>query len=109
MSMILGCSPQHRRTTDIDEFHELLHWQAFSRFLEEGIEIHHNDIDGIDALFGHDFQMAFVIPATQQSSVDLRMKGFYPTVQDFFSPRVFGDFGHIHALFTQGFISSSRG
>jgi hypothetical protein len=80
--VVLGGGTQHRRPTDVDVLDgggdfagRVLH-----SFLE-GIQIHHQQIDGGDAMLLHD--RVILSAATEQSTVDFRVQGLDPPVHDF--------------------------
>ena len=89
--MVLGRSPDHRRASDVDILDCLLvgavgpgHGRG------KWVEIHCEQIDGLDAVLAHDLFIHSAAP--EKSAVDLRMKGFDAASHDFGKAGVLGDF-----------------
>jgi hypothetical protein len=82
VGVVLGGGTQHRRPTDVDVLDGGGDTAGRVRhgFLE-GIQIHHQQIDGGDAMLRHD--RVILSAATEQSTVDFRVQGLDTPVHDF--------------------------
>ena len=79
--VILRRSANHCGTANIDIFDRI--FQGNVRLLDrcfEGIKIHNEKVDGVDAVFGHDVLVSST-PA-EKAAVNDRVKGLDPSVHD---------------------------
>ena len=67
----------------------------------EGVEVHHQQVDGLDAVFLQRCHVLGNVAAGQQASVHLGVQGLDAAVQHFRELGDFGDFGHGQALVGQ--------
>ncbi len=78
--VVLGRSADHRGPADIDILDAGLETGALIDRRLERVEIDNEQIDRRDAVALHRLGMFGIVADRQQSAMDLRMQGFYPTV-----------------------------
>ena len=91
IGMVLGCRAHHGRAADVDVLDAVIVGAVgFGHRGGEGVEVHHQQVDGGDAVLGHHG----VIDATtaQQTAMHLRMQRLHTTIHHFREARVRGDF-----------------
>ena len=94
--VILRGGPQHRRAADVDVLDRLGVAAVRPRDrLRERIEIHHQQIDRLDAVQRHDL-IVDAAPA-EQAAVDLRMQGLDAASHDLGESRVVRHLAHAEA------------
>ena len=98
--VIFRCGADHRRPTDIDILDSVVNRGVLaSDRLFERIEIHSQQVDGLDAVLGH---YGFVsAAATQQSTMNRWMQRLHTPVHNFRKPGLLGDLNDIDARFAQ--------
>ena len=85
---VLGAGPQEGGTSNVDVFKGVLQRHAgLADGVHERIEVHYHQVDDLDVLSGQLFQVLRDVLPCQKASVDTRMEGLYPAVQDFRKPR----------------------
>jgi hypothetical protein len=87
MGVVLRGGAQHGRPADIDVLdggRDVARWIRHG--LLERIQVHHQQIDGGDAVLVH--HRVILTPAPHQSAVDLRMQGLHAPVHDFGEARM---------------------
>ena len=105
--VVLGRRAQHARAADVDGLDrrgELAVGIGDRRL--EGVQIDYEQIDGRDAVFGH--QRIVAAAAPEQRAVNLRMQRLDPPVHNLGKARVRGDFGNAQTRVHQPAISASR-
>ena len=65
------------------------------------IEVHHHEVDRLDARGADRLHVLGKVAAREQAAVDLRMQGLYPAVEHLGEAGVGGHLGHRHALLLQ--------
>ena len=96
--MILGRSAHHRRTADIDVLDGVVERATgLGHRLAEGIEIHHHQIDGRDAMLRHDRQMAGQIAPAENAAMHLGMQGLDAAVEHLGKAGVVRDVGDVES------------
>ena len=74
----------HCRPADIDVFDSvLLGHSRFGNCLPEGIQVDDHQVDRADSMFLHRRRMFRVVAHRQNSTMDIRVQGFYPPVHHF--------------------------
>jgi hypothetical protein len=88
-AVILGRRAQHGRSADIDVLDGILELDVGlgDRF-PEGVQVHSHHVDGLDGVGLHLRAVFLAVAHAQKSSVDLRMQGLHPAVEDFRRARV---------------------
>ena len=77
--MILGRAPQHRRSADVDIFNRLVQRRAgLCHRRLEWIEVHHHQVEGLDAVRLQLRQVLGLALVGQDPAVDARMERFDP-------------------------------
>jgi hypothetical protein len=95
--VVLGGGAHHGRSADVDVLHRVLVAAArLGNRRREGVQIHGQQIDGVDFMLTHD-RIINAAPA-EQPAVDFRMQGFHPPVHDFRKASVLGHFLDGHAV-----------
>ena len=64
----------------------------------EGIEVHHHQLEGEDAVLGQGLHVLGIVVAAEDAAVDLRMEGLQPAVHHFREAGVLGDVADGDAL-----------
>jgi len=105
--VILGRGPDHCGPADIDVLDGVLDRGAFSRNrLLERIQVHHQQIDRLDAVFCHDRLVGAAAP--EQATVDDGVQGLDPAVHDLWKTGLLRDFDHVQAGFAQLATGTAR-
>ena len=95
--VILRGRTDHRRPADVDVLDRVFECAIRLRDRRgERIEIHHHQIDRIDAMRAHHFIVD--VATSQQSAVNLRMQRLHATIHDFRKAGVRRHFGHLDAI-----------
>ena len=106
--VVLGRRAHQRRPANVDLLDGLLLGDALAghRGLE-GIEIHHHQLEGEDAVLGQRFHVRGIVVAAEDSAVDLRVERFEPAVHHFGEAGVLGHVADGDALVLQVFSGSA--
>ena len=106
--MVLGRRADQRRPADVDLLDGLLerHARPGDGGLE-GIEIHHHQFEGEDAVLGQGLHVLGVVVAAEDAAVDLGMQGLQPAVHHFRKAGVLGDVADRDALAFQVFAGAA--
>ena len=100
--VVLGRRTQHGRTADVDVFDRVFQLAlVFGHGLLERIQVHHDQIDGRDAVLFQGLHVFRKIAPRQDPAMHLRMQRLDAAVQHFREAGVIGDFGHLHAIVGQ--------
>ena len=99
--MILRRRTNHRRPADVDVLDRLRKVAAASRDLREGVEIHADEVDRLDAVSLHLLPMGIHATTPENPAVDPRVECFYAPVENFRRPGVLAHVGHRDAGGTQ--------
>ena len=83
VGMVLRRGADHRRPADVDVLDAILVARALGDGRLERIEIHHQQIDRLDAVLRHRAGMFLVAAHRQQAAMHLRMQGLDPAVHHF--------------------------
>ena len=107
---VLGGSPDHGRTADVDvlDGFGFRHIRFGNGFLER-VQVHHHQVDGLDPVFLHVFHVFGVATHRQDAPVDLGIQGLHPAVHHFRSPGHVTHISHRHAGFLQYFHGAAGG
>ena len=106
--VVLGRRPHQRRPADVDLLDRLFQRDALPRHGGlERIEVHHDQLEGEDAVLGQRLHVLGVVVAAEDSAVDLRMEGFEPAVHHFGEAGVLGDVADGDALALQVFSGAA--
>ena len=101
--MILGRAPEHGRPADIDLLDRLLPGDIRPRHrLNEWVEVDHDQIDGLEAMFLHGRQVGLIVPAMQDPRMHLRMQGLDPAIEHFRETGKIVDLHDLDARLSQG-------
>jgi hypothetical protein len=90
--VVLGCGADHGRAADVDVLDAFLVAGTRGDGCLERVEVHHQQVDRLDAVRRHLPAMLIVLAQPQQAAMDLRVERLDPAVQDL---RVPGDLGNI--------------
>ena len=106
--VVLGRRAHQRRPADVDLLDGLFQRNALPRHGGlERIEIHHDQLEGEDAVLGQRLHVLGIVVAAEDAAVDLRMEGFQPAVHHFGEAGVLGDVADGDALALQVFSGSA--
>ena len=108
--VVLGGTAEHRRTADVDVLDGVV--QVNTRLGHrrlEGVEVHHHQIDGQDAVLAHRGLVDRVAAQVEQSAVNPRVQRLHPTVQHLREAGVLGDVAHRQAGITNRLSGSTGG
>ena len=94
-SVILGGGAEHGRTADVDLFNGFLqrHVRPGDGFFKR-IQIHADQVDGLDAVFLRLADVLLIVAAVQQAAVHHRVQGLETAFKQFRFPGVIGNFNH---------------
>ena len=107
-SVVLRGRTHHRRPANVDLLDRLVQRNALPRHGSlEGVQVHHDQLEGQDAMLGQGLHVLGVVVAAEDSAVDLRMEGFEPAVHHFGEARVVGHVPDGNALAFQVFSGSA--
>ena len=107
---VLGRSPHHGRAADIDVLDGFGFGHVrFRDGLFEGIQVHHHQVDGFDAVLLHVFHVFRVAAYRQDAAVDLRVQGLHPAVHHFRGPGHVAHIGAGHAGLLQHLHGAAGG
>ena len=107
---VLGSAANHGRAADVDVLDGILQGDALLRNgLLEGIEVHADQFDGLNAVLLQGFHVGGNVPAGQDAAVHLGMQGFHPAVANLRKTGHFTDADGFHALGFQEFLGTARG
>ena len=99
---VLRCRSDHRRAADIDVLDRLVERAARLRHRRlEGVEVHHQQVDCVDAIGGQRGAMLGHVAAGQQATVDGRVKCLDPPIEHLRKAGVVGHLGHWQARLAQ--------
>ena len=99
---VLGGAAHHGRTTDVDVLDCVFQRTAgLGHGRLEGIEVDHQQVDGVDAVRLQGRHVLGHIATRQQAAVHLGVQGLDAAVQHFGKGGDFGHLGHRQALFGQ--------
>ena len=105
--VILGGGAHHRRAADVDILDGVVVAAVGARHGgRKWIEIHDEQIDGLDAVLAHHVLVETAAP--QQTAVDLRVKSLHPAAHDLGKARVLRDFLHRDAVPHQELCRAAR-
>jgi hypothetical protein len=99
--VVLGRRADHGRAADVDVLDDLLERGAAGHGLAERVQVHHHQIDGIEAAGPHLLAVGLGRPA-QDAAVHARMQGLHPAVEDLRRAREVAHLAHRHARVAQG-------
>src|SRR5262249_28945555 len=92
ISKILRGRAHEAWPADIDFLDEIVERNVRTlRRLSEWIEVHHDEIDGADAVLRKRGAVGRPVPAGENSAMNLRMEGLHPAVQHLGESRDIGD------------------
>ena len=107
---VLGSRAQHRRATDVDILHSLLHSYAlFGDGSLKGIEVYADHIDGLYAVLGKSRHMLFLIPTSQQTTVHLGVQGLNSALANLGKARNIADVRNLQSTCAKCRQSTTRG
>ena len=92
---VFGRAAHHGRATDVDVFDRVFQravgacHRGFKR-----IKVHHQHVDGVNALLGQGLHVGGHIAPRQQTAVHVGMQRFDAAIEHFGKTRAFGDLGH---------------
>jgi len=84
----------HRRAADVDVLDHLVAGGALRHRLRERVEVHHDEVDRADAVFGHRRGVAGVVAQAEQPAVDRRVERLHPAVHHLGEAGVLGHVLH---------------
>src|SRR5690606_33049567 len=105
---VLGGRADHGGATDVDVFNR--QWPVGIRLGHGGgerIQIHHHQINGVDAVFSH--HIIVLTTTTQYTTVNFRVQGFYPAIHHFREAGVVRHFYGGNLIVDQQLISTAGG
>ena len=107
---VLGGAAHHGRTADVDVLDGLGQGDTLlGDGLLEGIEVHADELDGLDAVLLQGLHVCGNVAAGQDAAVYLRVKGLDTSVADFRETGYFADADGLHTLGFQQFLGTARG
>ena len=107
---ILGRTAQHRRAADVDVLDRFGQRNAlFGDRLAEGIEVHADQIDELDAVGAQRLDVLLDVAARQQTAVHGRMKRLHAPVANLGEARHVADVQHLDTALAQQFHRAARG
>ena len=107
---VLGGAAQHGRTADVDVLHGIFHGHiGFGDGLAEGIQVHTNQVDFLDAVFLQGLHVGGHVAAGQQGTVNLGMQGLHPTVANLRETGYIAHARHGKTRFAKQFHRAARG
>ena len=95
VGVVLGGGADHGRPADVDVLDAILEGGAFGDGRLERIEVHHQEIDRLDAVLFHRRGVLFVGADRQQAAVHFRMQRLDAAVHHFGKAGQFGDVDHL--------------
>ena len=93
--MILGRTPQHGGPANVDVLDGVMQMDpGLGHCRLEGVEIHHHQIDGQDAVLAHRGLMHRIAAQVQQPAVNPRVQRLHPTIEHLREAGVLGNVAH---------------
>src|SRR5690606_11904439 len=90
---VLGCRAHHRGAADVDLLDHGIRGSARGDGLGEGVEVHHEQLEGLDAELGELGLVALEPKVGEQSRVHLRVQGAHAPVEVLGEARQLADLG----------------
>src|SRR5690606_20231289 len=95
-AVVLGSGAQHGGAADVDVLDRVLEGAVgFRDGFTEGVQVDHQHVDAVDAVFLQGAHVLVAVAAGQQAAVNLRVQRFYAAVENFRRAGVFGHLGDI--------------
>ena len=90
---VLRGRPDHRRAADVDLLDHVVGGRSARDRLPEGVEVHDDEVEGIDGVLAELRHVVLVAAIGEQSRMDLRVERLHAPTQHLRRPRHFRDLG----------------